>query len=79
MAEQERPAGFRVGSGAVTRQPWAERERCANGHPWTAANTRWRIRRDKGEHTPTRDCLTCKRVSEGKRKERIRIAERSYR
>lgn len=69
--------GERVQTGAVTRMPWAEREKCANGHPWTAASTRWRIRRDKGETNPTRDCLVCKRVSEAQRKKR-RISERSY-
>lgn len=67
----------RVNIGQVTRQPFASRETCSNGHPWTRENTRWRIRRDKGESTPTRDCLACKRVSEGKRK-RTRIAERTY-
>ena len=67
----------RVDDGKVTRQPFASREKCANGHPWTVANTRWRIRRDKGESTPTRDCLACKRVSEGKRRA-TRIAERTY-
>lgn len=68
---------MRVEEGRVTKQPWAGREKCANGHPWTTANTRWRIRRDKGESTPTRDCLACKRVSEGKRRAK-RIAERTY-
>ena len=68
----------RVAHGSVARQPWASRDTCANGHPWTPASTRWRIRRDKGETTPTRDCLVCKRVSEGKRRAR-RIAERNYR
>lgn len=70
--------GQRVEAGTVTRQPWATRETCANGHPWTTHNTRWRIRKDKGETTPTRDCLVCKRVSEGKRRAK-RIAERGYR
>lgn len=68
----------RVEAGKVTRSPWAEREACANGHKWTPQSTRWRVRRDKGESTPTRDCLTCKRVSEGKRR-KLRISERAYR
>lgn len=68
---------MRVDTGAVARKPWADRETCANGHPWTRENTRWRIRRDKGESTPTRDCLACKRKSEGERKKR-RAAERRY-
>lgn len=68
----------RVDTGRVLRKPYADRERCANGHRWTPASTRWRIRRDKGEATPTRDCLICKRVSEGKRR-RLRISERPYR
>jgi len=58
--------------------PYAEREKCANGHPWTPQTTRWRVRHDKGESTPTRDCLVCKRVSEGERRRR-RISERNYR
>lgn len=62
---------------AVRRKPWADREKCANGHPWTPTSTRWRIRIDKGETTPTRDCLTCKHVSEGKRRAK-RISERIY-
>jgi hypothetical protein len=53
-------------------------ESCPNGHRWTAATTRWRVRRDKGEAAATRDCLVCKRVSEGKRRERLRISERTY-
>lgn len=69
----------RVEAGKVTRLPWADRDTCANGHKWTVASTRWRIRTDKGETSPTRDCLICKRVSEGKRRERLRISERSYR
>lgn len=68
----------RVDTGRVTRMPYAEREKCANGHAWTPQTTRWRIRRDKGESTPTRDCLVCKRVSEGERRRR-RISERNYR
>lgn len=68
----------RVDTGLVTRMPYAARDACANGHRWTAATTRWRIRRDKGETTPTRDCLICKRVSEGVRR-RKRIGERTYR
>jgi len=58
--------------------PFAARETCANGHKWTVATTRWRIRIDKGETSPTRDCLVCKRVSEGERR-RKRISERNYR
>ena len=69
---------MRVDDHAVTRKPWADRETCANGHPWTTHNTRWRIRTDKGETYPTRDCLACKRKSEGERRKR-RAAERSYR
>lgn len=69
----------RVDTGRVSRLPFAERETCTNGHKWTPQSTRWRVRRDKGESTPTRDCLICKRVSEGKRRERMRISERSYR
>lgn len=69
----------RVDGGRVSRMPFADRETCANGHKWTPRSTRWRIRRDKGESSPTRDCLTCKRVSEGKRRERLRISERNYR
>jgi hypothetical protein len=69
----------RVDSGRVTRLPFSERETCANGHRWTPQSTRWRIRTDKGETQPTRDCLICKRVSEGKRRERLRISERVYR
>lgn len=68
---------MRVDDGTVKRQPWAARETCANGHPWTRENTRWRIRRDKGESTPTRDCLTCKRKSEATRKAR-RATDRRY-
>ena len=68
----------RVDAGRVVRQPYAGRETCTNGHPWTTVNTRWRIRRDKGETTPTRDCLACKRVSEGKRRRKL-ISERTYR
>lgn len=67
----------RVDDGGVSRLPYATRETCANGHPWTRATTRWRIRTDKGETTPTRDCLVCKRVSEGIRR-RKRISERTY-
>jgi len=62
----------------VARQPFASRETCSNGHPWTRASTRWRVRHDKGETRPTRDCLVCKAVSEGKRRRRS-VAERSYR
>lgn len=68
----------RAEAGKVTRHPYALRAACANGHPWTPSTTRWRIRHDKGETTPTRDCLVCKRVSEGKRRRRT-VAERSYR
>jgi hypothetical protein len=68
---------MRVDTGKVTKEPFASRKTCANGHPWTTHNTRWRIRRDKGETSPTRDCLVCKRVSEGKRR-RKRISERTY-
>lgn len=32
---------------------------CVNGHEYTPGNTRWRIRRDKGEATPSRECRTC--------------------
>lgn len=67
----------RADAGRVTRQPYATRETCANGHPWTVSTTRWRVRRDKGESTPTRDCLVCKRVSEGVRR-RKKISERNY-
>lgn len=69
----------RVDAGKVTRLPYALRETCANGHKWAPQTTRWRVRRDKGETTPTRDCLVCKRVSEGRRRERLRITERKYR
>ena len=68
----------RVDEGRVIRMPFAARETCANGHPWTTANTRWRVRTDKGEISPTRDCLVCKRVSEGERRKK-RISERAYR
>lgn len=68
----------RVDAGRVTRQPYASRETCANGHPWTTRTTRWRVRKDKGETAPTRDCLVCKAVSEGKRRKRT-VAERAYR
>ena len=70
--------GQRVSEGRVSREPWAGRETCSNGHPWTTRNTRWRIRIDKGERLPTRDCLVCKRVSEGKRRAKL-VAERGYR
>lgn len=70
---------MRVDKGKVTRLPYADRETCSNGHKWTTATTRWRVRTDKGEASPTRDCLVCKRVSEGKRRDRLRISERSYR
>lgn len=69
---------MRVETGRVTRLPYAARETCANGHRWTPATTRWRIRRDKCERRPTRDCLVCKAVSEGRRR-KLRIAERRYR
>lgn len=51
---------MRVEQGKVTREPWASRATCANGHDWTPETTRWRIRRDKGESSPTRDCLLCR-------------------
>lgn len=51
---------MRVGDGKVSREPYASREACLHGHEWTSSTTRWRIRRDKGEHTPTRDCLACR-------------------
>lgn len=69
---------MRVEEGVVTKKPWATREACANGHRWTRENTRWRIRTDKSETYPTRDCLACKRKSEGERRKR-RAAERNYR
>lgn len=68
---------MRVETGRILNPRYAARPTCANGHPWTTENTRWRIRADKGETYPTRDCLACKRVSEGKRR-RTRIAERTY-
>lgn len=67
----------RVDAGRVVRQPYAARPACANGHPWRPETTRWRIRTDKGESTPSRDCIVCKRVSEGNRR-RTRISERTY-
>lgn len=68
----------RVETGTVARNPWASREKCANGHPWTPESTRWRIRHDKGETAPSRDCLVCKRVSEADRRRRKKISERHY-
>lgn len=32
---------------------------CRNGHALTPDNTRWRLRRARGEAMPTRECLTC--------------------
>lgn len=63
----------------ITRQPYASRETCANGHPWTVASTRWRKRNRGGRHgfAAERDCLICKAVSEGARRKR-RLAERTY-
>lgn len=58
----------RVEAGKVQVEPYASRLSCANGHRWTPESTRWRVRRDKGESSPTRDCLVCKAVSEGKRR-----------
>ena len=52
------------------------RNECANGHLWTEDTTRWRIRKDKGEKSPTRDCLVCKRQSE-KRRRAKRAAEKA--
>ena len=65
----------------LLKQPYAGRPTCANGHPWKPETTRWRRRGYRGEHTTEieRDCLVCKRVSEGKRRERLRISERNYR
>lgn len=68
---------MRTDTGVVTRHPWATRATCANAHPWRPETTRWRVRTDKNENTPTRDCLICKAVSEGKRRAR-RAAERRY-
>lgn len=69
-----------VEAGRITRLPYALREACANGHPWTVESTRWRKRNRGGRHgtAPERDCLICKAVSEGNRKRRKRISERSY-
>ena len=70
-----------VAHGVVTKHPYAERETCSNGHPWTRESTRWRKRNRGGRHgtAAERDCLTCKAVSEGNRKRHKRISERNYR
>lgn len=65
----------RVAEGRVTRMPFASREVCANGHPWRTETTRWRVRGDG--RMPERDCLVCKRVSEGNRKRRT-MRDRRY-
>ena len=65
----------RVNTGRVTSQPYADRQTCANGHPWTHASTRWRLR--PGRNVAIRDCLICKRVSEGNRRAQ-RSLERRY-
>ncbi len=42
---------------------------CVNGHPYTQANTRWRVRKDKGETSPTLECRTCWERSKHRRRE----------
>lgn len=70
---------MRVDTGRITRHPWAARETCSNGHPWTVESTRWRKRDRGGRHGTAieRDCLTCKAVSEGARRRR-RATDRRY-
>lgn len=41
---------------------------CPNGHKYTPQNTRWRIRKDKGETKPSRECYTCYKKSKRTRK-----------
>lgn len=41
---------------------------CKNGHEYTPQNTRWRIRRDKGEASPSRECKTCWERSKHRRR-----------
>lgn len=55
------------------------RETCANGHPWTPENTRWRKRGRGGRHgnAPERDCLACLEVSRG-HKSNQRTANKRY-
>lgn len=77
---------MRVQEGRVTKQPFAARETCGNGHPWRTETTRWRRRTRKGGHrrggeheivTIERDCLICKQVSEGERR-RLTVRGRRY-
>lgn len=42
---------------------------CRNGHELTPSNLRWRVRRDKGETRPTRECRTCWERSKHRRRE----------
>lgn len=63
------------------------RPACANGHPWRTDTTRWRLRQ-RPERVAAgrviaassgweRDCLICKKVSEGIRREQFK-AKRRY-
>lgn len=69
----------RVPEGRIRTEPFASRPTCANGHPWRLETTRWRRRGERGRQTAEieRDCLVCKAVSEGKRRQR-RAVERRY-
>lgn len=65
-------------SARLTKQPFRDRETCANGHPWKPETTRWRRRNRGGRHgtAPERDCLVCKDKSEGRRRKRRAIERR---
>ena len=36
---------------------------CRKGHEYVPQNTRWRVRKDKGETKQSRECLTCYKTS----------------
>lgn len=64
----------------------AGRPACANGHPWRAETTRWRLRVreeriDGGQVRAARagwerDCLICKQKAEGLRREQAKARRR---